>query len=164
MQQKMINTGYYLMAPEIKLYRCDLDPKSKFPGKTYYIDDSNKCIDGSKADPPMNCPWSRWTDELMNGLVSANHTSSGKPCPISPYGGGVPKGTLCDSYITGAGTDFETTFWMTSKGAEPVKEYQVLKGKQGFSVTTYFSDWTVGEPDAKVFNIPKGCPKAVAKP
>merc|ERR1712187_115729 len=164
MQQKMINTGYYLLKPEMKLYRCDLNPTIQFPGKTYYINDSKTCIDGSKADPPMNCPWSRWTDELMNGLVSANHMSTGKPCPISPYGGGVPKGTLCDSYVTGTGTDFVTTFWLTSKGAAPVKEYQVMKGQQGFSVTTYFSDWKVGEPDAKLVSRPQGWRNEAAEP
>merc|ERR1711879_63054 len=85
-QQKMINTGYYLLAPEMKLYRCDLNPKAKISGKTYYINDHKKCIDGADANPPMNCPWSRWTSEIMNGLISANHESTGKPCPISPYG------------------------------------------------------------------------------
>lgn len=161
-KQKLLNTGYYLLAPEQKLYRCDLDPKAEFPGKMYYIGDNKKCIDGSKADPPMNCPWSRWSDELMYGLVSASLKDSKKPCPISPYGGGVSKGTACDTYIAGAGTDFVTTFWLTSKGNVPVKEYQQMKGKQGFTVTTYFSDYKVGEPADEVFNIPKGCPKAAA--
>jgi len=161
-KQKMLNTGYYLLNPEKKLYRCDLNPKAQLPGKMYYINDQKKCVDGSKQDPPMNCPWSRWTDELMNGLVSASRSTVSKPCPVSPYGGGVSAATLCDSYITGAGSDFVTTFWLTSKGAVPVKEYQVMKGKQGFSVTTYFSDWKVGEPPAKLFDIPKGCPKASA--
>jgi hypothetical protein len=157
----MVNHGYYLLDPEMKLYRCDLNPKAEFPGKTYYNNDNNKCVDGSKADVPMNCPWSRWTDELMNGLVSASPGTKGKPCPVSPYGGGVTKATLCDSYVTGAGSDFVTTFYLTSKGNVPVKEYQVLKGKQGFSVTTYFSDWKVGEPAAKVFAIPKNCKKTM---
>lgn len=158
-KQWMLNTGYYLLAPESNLWRCDLNPKAEFPGKMYSINDKNKCVDGSTTDPPLNCPWSRWSDELMNGLVSAAKQTSGKACPVSPYGGGVEKGTLCDSYIAGAGSDFVTTFWLTSKDNAPVKEVQVLSGKQGFTVTTFFSDWKVGEPDAKLFKIPKGCPK-----
>merc|ERR1712217_890097 len=98
----------------------------------------------------------------MNGLVSASRSTVSKPCPISPYGGGVSRATLFDSYITGAGSDFVTTFWLTSKGAVPVKEYQVMKGKQGFTVTTFFSDWKVGDPPAQLFNIPAGCPAAPA--
>jgi len=158
-QQKMLNTGYYMMSPETKLYRCDLNPKAQLPGKAYYINGKGKCVDGFKADPPMNCPWSRWTDEVMSSLISAQKSSSGKACPVSPYGGGVAKGTLCDEYIAGGGSDFVTTFWVTSKGAMPVKEFQVLKGKQGFSVTTYFSDWKVGEPAESLFAIPSKCPK-----
>merc|ERR1719174_2902977 len=100
----------------------------------------------------------------MNGLVGAERNSTKEPCPVSPFGAGVADGTQCDSYVTGAGSDFVTTFWLTSKDAVPVKEYQVLSGKEGFSITTWFSDWQVGEPSSALFDVPKGCPSAPPSP
>ena len=67
-------------------------------------------------------------------------------------------GRQCYHYIDGAGTNFVTEFWLDTTGV-PVKENQQLKGKQGFTVTTFYSDWKVGEPPASLFVVPPSCKK-----
>jgi hypothetical protein len=158
-----LNIAGYMMLDETKLYRCDIDRNATIPGHEYYIHTNGKCDkDPTGADESMTCPWSRWADEIMSQLITAAPTDKNKPCPKNPYAAvDENAGAMCNSYTSGAGTDYITEFWLTTAGV-PVKENQVLKGPKGFTVTTYYSDFKTAEPAASVFNIPSKCAKTTA--
>jgi hypothetical protein len=150
-----------MMLEETKLYRCDLPNKAPLlEGHTYDIkNNGNKCmVDPTAPADAMDCPWSRWADEIMSQLVSAKPAGT-MPCPRNPYAAAAGEAAgQCHKYVDGAGTDYVTEFWLTTAGV-PVKENQQLKGKQGFTVTTYYSGWKAGEPHPALFAVPSSCKK-----
>ena len=166
---RLINSGY-MMLDETKLYRCDLknsDPLLQ--GHEYYIkNDPLKKKVQCQEDPTgptesMQCPWSRWSDEIMAQLVTAKRSPGVSSCPPNPYAeSGVntfyASGLQCHHYMVGEGTNFTTEYWLTTEGV-PIKENQQMTGKGGFTVTTYYSDWKPGEPPGLVFSIPAACHK-----
>jgi len=159
---KLANSGY-MMLEEEKLYRCDLNPNGTLPGHEYDIKNNGKrCdVDPTKSTEAMQCPWSRWNDEIMSQLITAAPVGK-MPCPRNPYvveEKQLPEGMMCNQYLTGKGTDFTTTYWLAVGSGIPVKENQVMTGKGGFTVTSFYSDFKVGEPPRPDFAIPKSCKK-----
>jgi C1A family cysteine protease len=165
----LANSGY-MMLDETQLYRCDKDQKATIPGQEYLLqlkDPMNpkkgqKCTTDPTGTDSMICPWSRWSNEIMSQFISAELKTASVACPKNPY---VEQpelaGKMCSLYqynvpADGTSAEMDTSYWMTTDGI-PVKEYQVLKGKQGFKLSTWYSNYKVGEPSQSVFAIPKFC-------
>jgi len=171
---KLSNTGY-MQLDDTQLYRCDQNQNAPVPGHEFYI----KLPDGvtrhkktcdrdpTSSDEAMTCPWSRWNNEIMSQFISAKLTKASTPCPKNPYASSAEQaelaGKTCKLYVYdqpagGGSAEMDTSYWLTTDGV-PVKELQVMKGKQGFTVTTYYSDFKAGEPNPQVFAVPSICPK-----
>jgi len=160
-----LRNGGYMQLDTTKLYRCDLAPNQTFHrfGIEYYIKNKGQTCD---VDPLFNdtmehmtCPWSRWTGEIMSQLITASPDGTPPgPCPINPYAEEQTflANDTCNKYSKGMGTDFSQEYWIT-QGGIPIKEVMTGSGAKSWSVTSYYSDYKVGEPESSVFDVPEVC-------